>query len=192
MRSRPREGVYGIETGREEGRVLAKDDSRCREERSSDPGVLSAARGYREPVLLVATKAATAKAESHKSIWAGGPYLWTQENSDGGPGVRSAAEHTWGFLGARTRRRPNRVVREYPDADREAAPPSPEISIAKSVRAPRTGSETAFGTTPQATGEDCGVEIAPRWTADSRNRNTGKAISASPSESGRDRKTAPG
>jgi len=51
---------------------------------------------------------------------------------------------------------------EYPAADREAAPPSPEISKAKSVRAPRTGSETAFGTTPRATGEDCGVEIAPR------------------------------
>jgi putative transposase len=43
-----------------------------------------------------------------------------------------------------------------------------------------------------ATGEDCGVEIESRWTADRRNRNAGKAVSASPSDSGRDRKKAPG
>ena len=43
-----------------------------------------------------------------------------------------------------------------------------------------------------ATGEDCGVEIESQWTADRRNRNAGKAVSASPSDSRGDRKKAPG
>jgi putative transposase len=43
-----------------------------------------------------------------------------------------------------------------------------------------------------ASGEDCGVEIESQWTADKRNRNAGKAVSAPPSDSGRDRKKAPG